>query len=60
MEKKLYSDGLIIKTSLNADIQKFVDESLIEGLQFYDKSNGWRGPIISYNNKANFLIKKRN
>ncbi len=57
-EKKLYSDGLIIKTSLNADIQKFVDESLIEGLQFYDKSNGWRGPIISYNNKANFFNQK--
>ncbi len=42
---KLYSDGLIIKTSIDSKIQSISDRSLVEGLTNYDKSRGWRGPI---------------
>ncbi len=44
-EETLYSKGLVIKTSINTEIQKLSDESLVEGLLKYDKSQGWRGVI---------------
>jgi penicillin-binding protein 1A len=42
----LYSEGLIIKTSLNTDLQNLAEESLINGLIKYDKNQGWRGPLV--------------
>ena len=42
---KLYSDGLIVKTSINSEIQNIADESLYKGLINYDKKQGWRGKI---------------
>ncbi len=42
---KLYSDGLIIKTSIDSNIQNFIDESLREGIYSYEKSLGWKGII---------------
>ena len=44
-KNKLYSDGLIIKTSIDSKIQNYADQSLIEGIISYDKSQGWRGVI---------------
>ena len=41
----LYSEGLIIKTSLNSNLQYLAEESLVNGLIKYDKTQGWRGPI---------------
>ena len=38
----LYSEGLIIKTSLNTYLQYLAEESLINGLIQYDKNQGWR------------------
>ncbi len=58
---KLYSDGLIIKTSINSDIQTFADESLYQGIIDYDKSQGWNGPITNIKlndfgkNQMNFM-----
>ena len=57
----LYSEGLIIKTSLNTDLQNLAQESLIGGLIKYDKNQGWRGPIgnlSEYNLKFEDLITK--
>ena len=44
-KNKLYSDGLIIKTSIDTKIQNFSDQSLIEGLIDYEKQFKWRGTI---------------
>ncbi|MDC0058146.1 PBP1A family penicillin-binding protein [Pelagibacteraceae bacterium] len=44
-EKKFYSDGLIIKTSLDSKLQKIANEALVQGLIDYDKRRGWRGAI---------------
>ncbi len=44
-KNKLYSDGLVIKTSINSKLQNFADNSLIEGLQDYEKTQGWKGVI---------------
>ncbi len=53
---KLYSDGLIIKTSINSEIQNFADQSLLEGIISYDKNQGWRGSIEN-TSKENFYNK---
>ncbi len=42
-KNKLYSEGLIVKSSINTTIQNFANQSLIEGIINYDKSQGWKG-----------------
>jgi len=63
-EKKFYSDGLIIKTSLDSKLQKIANESLIQGLIDYDKRHGWRGAIgetdLENNKLKNFISKFNN
>ena len=57
----LYSEGLIIKTSLNSDLQYLAEESLVNGLIQYDKNQGWRGVIGNlndYNIEFKDVIKK--
>ncbi len=68
-KEELYSNGLIIKTSINSPIQDFANKSLYEGLINYDKSQGWKGPLEnidfiefkkkqSYYNKINPFLNK--
>jgi len=45
----LYSEGLVIKTSLNTDLQHLAEESLVNGLIRYDKNQGWRGGVGNLN-----------
>jgi len=52
----LYSDGLIIKTTLDSEIQKNANLSLIEGLIEYEKKLGWNG-LIENTTLENFLKK---
>ncbi len=61
-EEKLYSEGLIIKTTLNSNIQKNANLSLIEGLLEYEKRLGWNGlientSIKDFYNKKNYYQK---
>jgi len=44
-KEKLYSEGLIIKTSINTNLQSIAENSLINGLIQYDKGQGWRGVL---------------
>ena len=46
-KEKLYSDGLIIKTTINTDFQKIADKVLYEGLVSYDIKQGWRGVLTN-------------
>tara|TARA_Y100001970_G_C14252643_1_gene872975 strand:+ start:275 stop:2623 length:2349 start_codon:yes stop_codon:yes gene_type:complete len=63
-EKKFYSDGLIIKTSLDSNLQKIANDSLVQGLIDYDKRRGWRGAIGKLNLEnpelKNFISKFNN
>ncbi len=63
-KNKLYSEGMVIKTSINSKLQKFADQSLSKGLTDYNNSLGWNGIIenvdktefetnINYYNKIN-------
>ena len=45
--KKLYSEGLYIRTPLNVKYQIQAIKSLRNGLESYDKRHGWRGPITN-------------
>ena len=54
-EKSLYSEGLIVKTSLNTNLQAIAESSLINGLLKYDKGQGWRGAISNiFDDKIKF------
>ena len=53
----LYSEGLVIKTSLNTDLQQLAEESLINGLIQYDKNQGWRG-VVGNLNEHNLELKE--
>ncbi len=56
-KEKLYSEGLIIKTALDSEIQKSANLSLIEGLIEYEKRQGWHG-VIENTTLENFLNKR--
>ena len=56
-KNKLYSEGLIIKTSIDTKLQNYADESLISGILSYDKNQGWRGAIEKVG-KSQFLENK--
>ena len=51
---KLYSEGLIIKTSIDSEIQKLAENSLTEGLLSYQKKQGWDG-ILTNSTKDKFI-----
>ena len=44
-KEKLYSDGLIIKTTIDTDLQAIAEKVLLDGLIKYDRRQGWRGVI---------------
>ena len=41
--KKLYSEGLSIKSPLNIKYQIYTLDLLRDGIEEYDKRHGWRG-----------------
>ncbi len=45
--KKLYSEGLSIRTPLDINFQTQAINSLREGIEAYDKRHGWRGSITN-------------
>ena len=45
--KKLYSEGLSIRTPLDIGFQIQAISSLRKGIEAYDKRHGWRGPITN-------------
>lgn len=45
---KAYNDGLKIFTTLDAKLQQFAQQSLIEGLEEYDRRHGYRGAEQQY------------
>tara|TARA_B100000700_G_scaffold179751_1_gene198434 strand:- start:1166 stop:3526 length:2361 start_codon:yes stop_codon:yes gene_type:complete len=50
-ENKLYSEGLVIKTTINTHLQKIADKVLYEGLIKYDKKQKWRGVLDNIEEK---------
>ena len=56
-KEKLYSEGLVVKSSIDSELQNIADQSLIEGLLNYEKKNGWNG--ILENTSENEFNKKK-
>jgi penicillin-binding protein 1A len=55
--KKLYSEGLSIKTHLNINYQIQAINSLRKGIESYDKRHGYRGPIANKIKDSNWKKK---
>ncbi len=45
--KKLYEEGLAIKSPVNVNYQMHAQKALREGIEAYDKRQGWRGSITN-------------
>ncbi len=43
-EEKLYTGGLSVRTTLDPAYQRIAKKVLVDGLQRFDRSRGWRGP----------------
>ncbi len=57
-KNKLYSEGLVIKTAINSEIQKFADQSLQEGIISFEKNKGWKG-LIENVSKSKFIDRNK-
>ena len=58
--KKLYSEGLSIRTPLDVNFQIQAINSLRNGIEAYDKRHGWRGPITNKLKDSNWKKKIKN
>ncbi len=58
--KKLYSEGLSISTPLNGKYQIEALKALREGIESYDRRQGWRGPITNIFKDKNWESKIEN
>ncbi len=46
-EDSLYKGGLVVKTSVDPELQKIAEDSLREGLLAYDMRHGYRGTVAT-------------
>ena len=58
--KKLYSEGLSIRTPLETRYQIQAIKSLRKGIEAYDRRHGWRGAIANKNSDSNWEKKIKN
>ncbi len=58
--KKLYSEGLTIRTPLNINYQIQAINSLRKGIETYDRRHGWRGAITNKLKDSNWQKKLKN
>ena len=58
--KKLYSEGLSIRTPLDVKYQIQAIKSLRKGIESYDKRHGWRGPVTNKLKDLNWKKKIKN
>ena len=58
--KKLYSEGLTIRTPLDINYQIQAINSLRDGIESYDRRHGWRGAITNKLKDPNWLKKLEN
>ncbi len=58
--KKLYSEGLSIRTPLDINYQTQAIKSLRKGIEDYDRRHGWRGPITNKLKNKNWQQKLNN
>ena len=47
----VYSGGLSVRTTLDPTLQVFAQEALINGLEYLDRRQGWRGALTQINPK---------
>ena len=48
--ESLYGGGMVVRSSLDPNLQDIAQRALQNGLMSYDKRHGWRGAIINFEN----------
>jgi len=48
-----YGGGYSVRTTLDPNMQKIADQTLMQGLEALDKRQGWRGPLGHYDGQGN-------
>ncbi len=59
-EDALYQGGLVVKTSVDAKMQKIAETTLREGLMAYDMRHGWRGALSTLENMDDWRTQLKN
>ncbi|MEK9893948.1 MAG: PBP1A family penicillin-binding protein [Pelagibacteraceae bacterium] len=59
-DKKLYRQGLFVKTSLNKKIQEVTSSALKKNIILYSKRHGWTGPLYKNYTREKFNQLKKN
>ena len=49
--KNLYTQGYVVKTTIDTRLQKIADKVFVNGLIQYDKKQGWRGKLENLKDK---------
>ena len=48
-EQALYKGGLVVRSTVDAELQALASKTLRDGLMAYDRRHGWRGPVAHLN-----------
>lgn len=46
----LYKDGLIVRSTMNPDLQEMAERAFRYGMTLYDRRHGWRGAVAKIDN----------
>lgn len=49
-DQSLYKGGLVVRSTVDAELQALAVKVLREGLQAYDRRHGWRGAVVHIDN----------
>ena len=56
-EEALYQGGLVVKTSVDPNLQQIAERVLREGLAAYDTRHGWRGALQTFDHMSDWRKK---
>lgn len=53
----LYKDGLIVRSTLNPELQTYAERAFRYGITQYDRRHGWRGAIARFETQQDFAAR---
>lgn len=56
----LYKDGLIVRSTLNPELQTYAERAFRYGIMAYDRRHGWRGAIARFDDNSNWAERLQN
>lgn len=56
-QESLYQGGLAVRTTIDPKLQEYAINALRQGLMAYDQRHGYRGPVKTFSNSADWQTK---